>query len=606
MAARHWWVLTLDSVCNALWAGAQGLTPAAIGAAVQAGLVARNQTALIWWGLAVLFLGVAQAVFAMFVERLEMKARVESGYQTLRFVTRQVCDLGAAVGQRVSAGDLVTVGVSDITLIGEALAMGARGVGGVIAFAAVAVLMLVSSWPVGLLVLVAVPLILFVTTRLSRLLREQQRQVRGQQRELADQAVDIVRGLRVLRGFGGEEMFAGRYRDRSQRLRQAALGQARASALLGAATMFLPGILLVGVVTLAGELVLSRELTAGQLVAFYGYATWLTFPLNRMTYAVTKAMQAHVAAANITRLLRMKPDIDPRANIDPRADIDPRANIGPSPGAAPGPGMLADPESGLAIPARGFTAVVCSPADAIALSDRLGRYTESGVTYDGRPLAALPLAAVRKEILVTPGAAHLFAGPLRRELDPADTLAGLPAWQAAPADGAGTASDTAKGTASGATDGTASGTADGTAADDPLWTAIDAASARDIIEALPDQLETSVAAGGRQFSGGQQQRLRLVRSLMADPGVLILIDPTSAVDATTEAAMAAGIEGLRRDRATVVFTTSSLLLHQAGHVVLVVDGSVAAEGTHDSLLPDPRYRSYVERGGGGRMSEAIA
>jgi ABC-type multidrug transport system fused ATPase/permease subunit len=83
---------------------------------------------------------------------------------------------------------------------------------------------------------------------------------------------------------------------------------------------------------------------------------------------------------------------------------------------------------------------------------------------------------------------------------------------------------------------------------------------------------------------------------MADPGVLILIDPTSAVDATTEAAMAAGIEGLRRDRATVVFTTSSLLLHQAGHVVLVVDGSVAAEGTHDSLLPDPRYRSYVERG----------
>src|SRR6202012_5346008 len=113
MVARHGRVLTLDSVCNALWAGAQGLTPAAIGAAVQAGLVARKQTALIWWGLAVLFRGVAQPVFAMFVERLEMKTRVESGYQTLRFVTRQVCDLGAAVGQRVSAGDLVTVGVSD-------------------------------------------------------------------------------------------------------------------------------------------------------------------------------------------------------------------------------------------------------------------------------------------------------------------------------------------------------------------------------------------------------------------------------------------------------------------------------------------------------------
>jgi ABC-type multidrug transport system fused ATPase/permease subunit len=557
MAVRHWRVLTLDSVCNALWASAQGLTPAAIGAAVQAGLVARNQTALIWWGLAVLGLGVAQAVFAMFVERLEMRARVESGYQTMRYVTRQVCDLGAAVGRRVSAGDLVTVGVSDITLIGEALEVGARGVGGVVAFVAVAVLMLVSSWPVGLLVLVAVPLILFVTTRLSRLLREQQGQVRGQQRELADQAVDIVRGLRVLRGFGGEEMFAGRYRDGSQRLRQAALGQARASAFLGAATMFLPGILLVVVVAVAGELVLSRRLTAGQLVAFYGYATYLSFPLTRMTYAVTKAMQAHVAAANITRLLRLEPDIAP--GPDASAGTVPGTRTGPvSEAEARGPGILADPESGLAVPARGLTAVVCSPADAITLSDRLGRYTDSGVTYDGRPLAALPLATVRDKILVAPGDAYLFAGPLRRELDPAGRLPGH--------------------------------------ADGPLRAAIDAAAAWDIIEALPGQLESSVAAGGQQFSGGQQQRLRLVRSLMADPGVLILIDPTSAVDATTEAAMAAGIERLRRDRATVVFTTSSLLLHRAGHVVLVVDGSVAAEGTHESLLADPRYRSYVERG----------
>jgi ABC-type multidrug transport system fused ATPase/permease subunit len=105
-----------------------------------------------------------------------------------------------------------------------------------------------------------------------------------------------------------------------------------------------------------------------------------------------------------------------------------------------------------------------------------------------------------------------------------------------------------------------------------------------------------MAAGGREFSGGQQQRLRLARALMADPEVLILIDPTSAVDANTENKMAEGIARLRRGRATVVFTTSMLLLNQADGVALVIDGAVAAAGSHESLLTDARYAALVERG----------
>jgi ABC-type multidrug transport system fused ATPase/permease subunit len=541
MAASHWRSLLLASVSNAFWVGAQGLTPGLIGEAVNAGLVARDQTALVWWAMAVLGAGVVQALSAMFAERSELSVRVGSGYQTMQFVTRQACDLGATVSRRVSAGDLVTVGVSDINLIGQALEVGARGAGGAVGFVVVAVLMLAVSWQAGLLVLIAVPVILLITTRLSRLLRERQGQVRTRQRELTDQAVDIVRGLRVLRGFGGEEMFAGRYRDGSQKLRFTVLRQARASAMLGAASTFLPGLLLIGVVALAGELVLARQLSAGQMVAFYGYAAFLTVPIRRMTYAVSKAMQAHVAAGNVTRLLRMEPDIEP----------------GPDLVAMPGPSALADPVSGLLVPAHGLTAVVCAAGDAVAMSDRLGRYTDSGATYDRQPLAALPLAEVRERILITPVDAHLFAGRLRRELDPADKLDD---------------------------------------SDDPLWTAVDAAAARDIIEALPDQLDTIVAAGGQGFSGGQQQRLRLVRALMADPEVLILIDPTSAVDAHTESKMAAGIARLRQGRATVVFTTSVLLLNQADHVVLVTDSTVVAEGSHESLMADARYRSLVERG----------
>jgi ABC-type multidrug transport system fused ATPase/permease subunit len=552
ICASHRRALLLDCVCNVTWTGTLGLSPYAIGEAVDAGLIARDQTALLAWGLVVLGLGIASAVSAMLVERAETSVSIGAGYQTMQLVTRQVCDLGGGVHQQASTGDLVTAAVSDIDSIGQGLRSGARGVGGAVGFILVAVLMLTVSWPVGLLVLTGVPVILFVTTRLTRALVRRLREVRAQRRELTDQAVDTIRGLRVLRGFGGGDTFAGRYRDESQKLRFTTLNRSRVNTMITATTTFLPGLLLVGVVALSGELALARQLSAGKVVAFLGYATFLMAPISAMTTAVTRAMQAHVAAANIARVLSLKPDLargpEQEANDAVRQ-----------------PGPLADPVSGLAIPPAGLIAVVCTPADAITLADRLGHYvSENRATYHGTPLTALPLAEVRRRILVATADAHLFAGPLRRELDPAGRLGSA---------------------------------AEQTGLTELLWAAVDAAAARDIIEALPGQLDAHAAAGGREFSGGQQQRLRLARALMADPDVLILIDPTSAVDAHTESRMAAGIARLRGPgRATVAFTTSIVLLSQAAQVSLVIDGVVAAQGAHGDLMADPRYRALVERG----------
>lgn len=566
LAVRYRRSLLLSSMGNAIWVGALGAQPGLIGEAVNAGLVDRNSSALIWWSLAIFALGLVQAVSALMGDRLVLAARVGSGYTTLRLVTARVCDLGATVTRRMSAGDLVTVGVSDITLIGEAMSAAARGAGGVAGFAVVAVLMLTASWPVGLLVLAGVPLIVAVTTRVSRLLRRRQDQMRAHQRELTGQAADIVRGLRVLRGFGGEELFAGRYTAGSQRLRSAALRQARATALMRAASTFLPGLLLVGVVALAANLVLARQLSVGQMVAFYGYATFLTGPVNRMTATVSRAAQAHVAAAHVTRLLAVRPDIATGPDSVPMPDAG---------------GTLADLASGLEVPAGRLTAVVCAGDDAATLADRLGHYADapvSGATLGGVPLTELPRDGLRTRILVAAGDARLFAGVLRGELDPASRPAETrPDTETRPGSDSGAVRDAGD-------------------ADARLWECIDAAAARDIIEALPDGLGTVAAAGGQGFSGGQQQRLRLARALMADPEILILIDPASAVDAHTEAAMAKGIARLRQGRTTLVFTTSTLLLSQADRVVLVTDGEVAAQGSHESLLDDERYRFLVERG----------
>ena len=130
-----------------------------------------------------------------------------------------------------------------------------------------------------------------------------------------------------------------------------------------------------------------------------------------------------------------------------------------------------------------------------------------------------------------------------------------------------------------------------------------AASAYDVLDALVDSspdvsdpLRARITERGRSLSGGQRQRLALTRSLVADPPVLVLDEPTSAVDSHTEARIADGLRGIRPGMTTVVLTSSPLMLDRSDAVALVIDGVVVAAGTHRALLRDePLYRAVVTR-----------
>jgi ABC-type multidrug transport system fused ATPase/permease subunit len=224
---------------------------------------------------------------------------------------------------------------------------------------------------------------------------------------------------------------------------------------------------------------------------------------------------------------------------------------------APDTGELVDRRSGVVVRPGLVTAIAATvPADAVAIADRLGRYVDSppgeGVTLAGVPLKDLDLATVRARILVADNEARLFSGPLGEDLDP-------------------------------------SGAA-------PLPAALAVAGADEIVAALPEGLGTEVAERGRSFSGGQQQRLRLARALVADPEVLVLVEPTSAVDAHTEARIAERLGPARRGRTTVICSTSPLVLDRADVVLYVEAGRAVAAGTHRELLAgSPGYARTVAR-----------
>jgi ABC-type bacteriocin/lantibiotic exporter with double-glycine peptidase domain len=127
--------------------------------------------------------------------------------------------------------------------------------------------------------------------------------------------------------------------------------------------------------------------------------------------------------------------------------------------------------------------------------------------------------------------------------------------------------------------------------------ALEVAAARDVLESLPGGIHGELPARGSSLSGGQAQRVLLARALLADPEILVLVEPTSAVDAHTEARIARGLRAHRAGRTTIVLTTSPLLLDEADRVVHLSGGRMAAQGSHHELLAtSAAYADVVTRG----------
>jgi ABC-type multidrug transport system fused ATPase/permease subunit len=347
----------------------------------------------------------------------------------------------------------------------------------------------------------------------------------------------------VLRGVGGEATMAARYRAESRALGAAGVHTARIESLLEAAQVLLPGLFLVLVTWLGARFAADGRITVGQLVAFYAYAAFLVAPLRQLTEAIDKMTRGHVSGRRVVTMLRERSDLP-----DP-----------PDPVPLPA-GDLVDPISGVRVTAGRLTAIAAtSPAEAARIADRLGRYAD-GATLGGVPLAAAAVSEVRARILVADNEARLFSGRLRADLDPYGT--GV------------------------------------------VEKALETAAATETVEALPDGAETVVTDRGRCFSGGQQQRLRLARALIADPEVLVLVEPTNAVDAWTEARIAERLRVTRAGRTTVVCTNSPLLLSHADDVCFVDAGRVVASGRHAGLMnAEPGYARLVRRGTGSGPEE---
>lgn len=569
----------------------QAIVPAFLGQALDAG-IENGLNGRVWGiGALLLVLFVVYAVGDTMLSYFGVTAWMRTAFDVDRLVGRQISATGKDLSRQVSTGEVATIIASDADYLGKLIEHLPALLGAAASFLVVAVLMLRTSVSLGLIVILGMPLVAAIVTLVIRPLQKRQAVQREAQSAVTTITTDTVAGLRILRGIGGEDVFARRYRDASQELRRRGVEVASSQATLMTLQVLLPGLFAAIVVWVAARMAVAGSLTPGGLITFYGYTAYLSWPLWVFTSSVQDYTRAVVGARRLSRLLEVAPaagSLVERLNLDPAA-------------AHPVSGDLVDTDSGLRLEEGRMTALVCpDPQVSADLATRLGRFTDAGptVTLAGRPLTTMPLEQVRASVVVSGATAQLFTGTLREALDvrggPDPQPAGLEDLVRAETERT-TGADV---------DQQVRPQEREAPGDDRLIEAIGIADAGDVLTSLSEGLAGMITEKGRSLSGGQRQRVALARALLTEAPTLVLIEPTSALDSHTEARVATQVHRARAGRTTVVVTASPLVLEACDEVVLLdSSGAELLRSTHRELMAMARnghaqaadYRAVVSR-----------
>ncbi len=401
IAVQQWRTLSLGITWGILWMLAQAAIPAALGRGIDA-VSAEDLPGVAQWSAVVLALGLVTAASGILRHQMAVANWIGAASRIQQLVARQAADLGGDLPKQVATGEVVAVSASDVERIGSAFDVTARMAGAVVAYAAVAVVMLFVSPTLGIVVIIGVPLTAAAIAPLVRPLERRESAQRARFGETTEMAADTVAGLRVLRGIGGEELFLSRFNDKSGEVRAAAVRTAQVRSLLDALQVALPGAFLVAVTWYGAQLALAGDISTGELVTFYGYAAFLVIPLRTVTETAHKWTSARVAARRVIAVLSLE-----REHPEPG-----------TPAPEPPPGDLVDPESGLSVsPGQVVALVAAEPDEATAVIERMGGYRPGSVTLAGTLISDLPHETVRRRILVQDKDPVVFAGTLGEMLD---------------------------------------------------------------------------------------------------------------------------------------------------------------------------------------------
>ncbi|MFD5479714.1 ABC transporter ATP-binding protein [Streptomyces hawaiiensis] len=449
----------------------------------------------------------------------------------------------------LKSGEVLTIATEDADQTADIIEVVPLLISSLVAVLVAAVALGLADIRLGLLVIVGTVAILSILSVMSRRIGSSTQEQQARVARAGAKVADLITGLRPLHGFGGNHAAFRSYRKVSTEAKHQSITVAKVNGAYAGTALALNAVLAGAVTLTAGWLAFEGRINIGELVMAVGLAQFIMEPLKLFSEMPKYVMIARASAERMALVLSAPPVMTPGSER-PTAGSDLEIDCVRH-------GTLVNLK--LQVKAGEFVAIApYQPRAAADLAAVLAMRVppaayEGAVRIGGRELADLSVEAVREHMLVNPYDGEIFAGTLRTNIDPSGTSRTVP-------------------------------------------DAVEASMLTDVVALHREGLDYGVRDRGANLSGGQRQRLSLARALAADTDVLVLHDPTTAVDAVTEQLIARNVAKLRRGRTTIVITSSPAFLDAADRVLVLDDGTITAEDTHRNLLAnDEAYCLAVAR-----------
>ncbi len=545
--------------------------PLLVQGAIDRGILGHHQGALVKWTMAILAVGLAQGAFVGLRRYLAflVSYKVEADLRNRLFGHLQ--RLHFAFHDRTQTGQLMSRAASDLTQIQNFVVLIPLTLANILILVSVVSVLFIENWFLAILALMVLPLIPILARRFSGRVFPASLSLQRELGHLAEIVEETLSGIRVIKGFGTENLQDAKLRGSSQKVYQSALEAGRIRAFFTPLLTFLPIIGLVLVVYAGGHEVLNGTILLGQLTAFLLYVNLLVAPLQLPAWVIGQGQRAVASAQRVMELLRTDSMIvDP-----PNPQRLPRESAGEiefsgvtffydrelARNGGGGHQESSKPvldnfnlrvEAGSSIALVGPTG--CGKSTVARLISRFYDVASGTITIDGLDITQVALKDLRSSVGIVFEDTFLFSDTVRANIAFADPRAPL----------------------------------------DLVISAASQAGIDEFIRSLDDGYDTVIGERGFSLSGGQRQRLALARAILSNPRILILDDATSAVDPSKEQEILRAMSQVMEGRTTIIIAHRPSTIALAEQVAFMDKGRVLAQGTHQQLLEDvAQYRDLL-------------
>lgn len=528
------------------------MTPVIVARMIDRGVAGRDAGLVVRLGALLVLLACVGYCFTLVCQKMAALVSQGMGTDVRDALFRKVMGLSAADVDRFGTPSLTTRLTNDVNQVQLAVALGIRQL---IRWPFLAVGSMVAACLIdlrlGSIFLLCTPLIglafWFVMSHAVPYFR--QMQVRLDRVSLL--ARETLSGMRVIRAFRHEDDERARFDEAARAQAQTAIAAGRLTSLLNPATFVVLNLGVVAILWSGAVRINVGDLTQGEVMAFVNYMTQTLLAVGYVANLVVTFTRGAASGQRIMEVLDAPDALADGSDTElalPARGEEPAIRLESVSFSYAGgesnalDGVTLSLEEGQTLGVIGGTG--SGKSTLVQLLDRLYDPTSGTVSVLGRDAREYPLAQLRGVVSVVPQLASLLTGTIRSNL----------LWR------------------------------DATATDDELWHALELAQAADFVRAKPLGLDEPVEAGGRNFSGGQRQRLTIARALVASPRILVLDDSASALDFATDARLRHALGGISHSTTCVVVSQRVSAVMGADKILVLDHGRMARLGTHRELL----------------------